>query len=101
MKLQELASPSAEKKYSLRTIESLKLLDEEKINKNLICVLVEQIHRSEVDGAILIFVPGFAEIRDLIQVLQDSPVVGRSKNVVLLPLHSSLSSADQVHVVLG
>ena len=45
-------------KYSRRTLESLALHQSEEINYELIATLVQKIHTTEGEGAILVFLPG-------------------------------------------
>ena len=55
-----------------------------------------------ITGAILIFVPGLANIRDLTDLLKKSKEIYssgiREENLRILPLHSTLSSAEQSRV---
>lgn len=46
-------------------------------------------------AAILVFLPGYAEIRRLWQMLMRNPVFYESDSFTVLPLHSSLSWAEQ------
>jgi HrpA-like RNA helicase len=88
-------------KCSEDTIRSLELVDEAIINKELIVALVSHIVRSCEAGAILIFVPGLGEIRDLLDLLRESKELKAAANgeiLKILPLHSSLSSAEQSRV---
>ena len=69
-------------------------MDEEKINLELIEALVSLIANEYEDGAILIFLPGMAEIRGLHEMLLcELPDV--DTKFVLVPLHSTLSSEEQ------
>ena len=76
--------------------------------------------RNSEPGAILIFVPGLAEIRDLLDMMKQSPQLraaaltaaaasgggggrgggGGGDHLRVLPLHSTLSSAEQSRVFL-
>jgi len=80
--------------YSEMTWKSLQTIDEEKINYELIELLVAYIADELEDGAVLIFLPGMAEIRTLHDRLranfQDS-----DSRFLLIPLHSTLSSEEQ------
>eukprot|EP01147_Barroeca_monosierra_P007258 gene7258-7662_t len=58
---------------------------------NLIALVVEHIVKSTKEGAILVFMPGMADINKTI-----SAIVSRlADDITALPLHSSLSSSDQ------
>jgi HrpA-like RNA helicase len=83
-------------------------LDESILNKQLIKELVLKIisnncSREDVVmsgpgqhcGAILIFVDGFAAIKDVIDILRSVPALRDPKKAVILPLHSSLSTAGK------
>ncbi|ACO70515.1 predicted protein [Micromonas commoda] len=69
-------------------------VDEEKINMELIEMLVQLIADEYEDGAILIFLPGMAEIRGLHERLASS-LDDVEKRFILIPLHSTLSSEEQ------
>ncbi|XP_022087605.1 putative ATP-dependent RNA helicase DHX57 [Acanthaster planci] len=86
--------------YSKSTIKVLGTMDAEKINYDLIEELVSWIvfgdHEYPKDGAILIFLPGLAEILSCYDQLQSSLCGPRAKKKFkLVPLHSSLSSEEQ------
>ena len=99
--IQKLVSTSG-KCYGRSVTENLKVVNEEVINTKLIVSVVEYICRSfdPDSGAILIFLPGLAEIRDAMNSLKSSSLIGKKNNYLLLPLHSSLSSAEQVSIDL-
>jgi ATP-dependent RNA helicase DHX36 len=81
-------------KYSKKTIHSLSIIDEEKINYPLVAELLEHITLTKDDGAILVFMPGMMEIQKTIEEMYKKEVFQSSK-VAIYPLHSSLSTADQ------
>ncbi|XP_071787163.1 putative ATP-dependent RNA helicase DHX57 [Asterias amurensis] len=86
--------------YSKSTIKTLGTMDPDKINNDLIETLVSWIvfgdHEYPKDGAILIFLPGLAEIMSCYEQLQSSLCGPRAnKKFKLVPLHSSLSSEEQ------
>lgn len=120
-RLAHIEQMRSSRKYSDRTIMSLKQVDESKLNVELIRELVVHIMRQplppsdasesgavELEGAILIFVAGLSDIRDVIDCLEACTEIsgsssggrGKSKRsgARILPLHSSLSSRDQSHV---
>jgi ATP-dependent RNA helicase DHX36 len=80
--------------YSDNTLRCLQTVDEEKINMELIEMLVQLIADEYEDGAILIFLPGMAEIRGLHERLASS-LDDVEKRFILIPLHSTLSSEEQ------
>lgn len=106
LKEQHIDSLRTLKKYSVQTLDSLKIVDESVINLELIQKLV--VHILTLDntivagdnvGAILIFVPGLADIRNVIDCLNERPEISNpSANVKVLPLHSSLTSQEQSRV---
>ncbi|XP_033106409.1 putative ATP-dependent RNA helicase DHX57 isoform X2 [Anneissia japonica] len=86
--------------YTKSTIKSLSILDHDKINYDLIEGLISWIvageHEFPKEGAILVFLPGLAEITMLFDRLKAS--MSSPKCTIrykLVPLHSSLSSEDQ------
>ncbi|CAM6128719.1 unnamed protein product [Calypogeia fissa] len=102
--------------YSEATIQSLSIVDQALINYDLIelliCAILEdsfpsnmsepraresEVHRGNQAGAILVFLPGVAEIRRLQKQLnQSSQISGsHSGNIWVLALHGSLSSDEQ------
>ncbi|CAI2171063.1 13558_t:CDS:10 [Funneliformis geosporum] len=91
-------------KYSKNTRLVLSRIDETCINYDLIVFLLNYICNSEVqqridyipeDGAILIFLPGMAEIRRLHdQILSDRNFSDTSR-FFIYPLHSTISSENQ------
>ncbi|EQC30055.1 hypothetical protein SDRG_12330 [Saprolegnia diclina VS20] len=83
--------------YSARTREMLAKVDASVINYELIEDLVAHILSSpDHDGAILVFLSGRGEIRALIEQLDGNREV--ATRCVLLPLHASLSSAEQQRI---
>ena len=86
-------------KYSSKTIHSLSIVDESKINYEIVTLLVEHLTLHSEDGAILIFMPGMAEISNIIDELRKIELF-RSDKVIIYPLHSSLASTDQSKVFL-
>jgi hypothetical protein len=95
------------RKYSLRTLQSIERVDESLLNLKLIQKLVLHLLSLPVEdsasplgpGAILIFVSGLSDIREVINSLKHTPELsnkGRSRwSTRILPLHSSLSTYEQ------
>lgn len=99
---QSLAKKFAQ--FPPRVIKALENMDHKKINYELIEKLVVYIcdaYKND-DGAILIFLPGLAEISTLLDLLQNSGDlrrrVGTSARLRILPLHSSLSTEQQQQI---
>ena len=89
-----------EKRYSPTTASTINFLDERLIPYDLILRLLERIcfedhsHLS-YSAAILIFMPGLAEIRRMNDLLLDHPSFGMNDDFRIYPLHSTLSSENQ------
>ncbi|KAK0922223.1 hypothetical protein LTR91_004897 [Friedmanniomyces endolithicus] len=83
--------------YTKRTLKTLLEYDEYRIDFNLIVKLLQKVaydpEYSRFSHAILVFLPGIAEIRQLNDMLGGHPAFGRDWKVY--PLHSSFSSEDQ------
>jgi HrpA-like RNA helicase len=101
------------KKYSKRTADSLHKMSHSMINTEmlvaLLCHIARQLEIVEANkstddkskqGAVLVFLPGLAEITDLIKAMQDNPLLGQTSKYLLYPLHSALSTSDQRMVFL-
>ena len=84
-------------KYDSGIIHSLSLVDESVINYELIAALIEHLTLNSEEGAILVFLPGLTEIAAAIDELKKKKHF-QSDQVVIYPLHSSLSTADQTRV---
>ncbi|EIN14170.1 P-loop containing nucleoside triphosphate hydrolase protein [Punctularia strigosozonata HHB-11173 SS5] len=88
-----------EKRYSDSTAATINLLDERLIPYDLIMRLIERICFEDPDysfysSAILIFMPGLAEIRRLNDMLSAHRQFGGAE-FVIYPLHSTISSENQ------
>ncbi|KAG5654782.1 hypothetical protein H0H81_003790 [Sphagnurus paluster] len=89
-----------EKRYSLETTATINLFDERLIPYDLILRLLERICFEDISygsysTAILVFMPGLAEIRRLNDILMEHPSFGATHLFKLYPLHSTLSSENQ------
>ncbi|KAL4711140.1 hypothetical protein ACJJTC_009511 [Scirpophaga incertulas] len=85
------------------TCKNMYLMDTEKINLDLVehvlTYIVEGDHKWPREGAILIFLPGIAEIMSLHDQLSESHTFSpKTGKYVLVPLHSTLSSEEQAVV---
>lgn len=83
--------------YSVKTRKTLAVLDESRIGYSLILRLLELLATSDVytscSKAILIFLPGMAEIRQLNNLILNHPCF--SQDWYICSLHSSISSEEQ------
>ncbi|KAH8046369.1 helicase [Aureococcus anophagefferens] len=59
------------------------------VDVDLVAAVVEHVHASQEDGAILVFVPGWAEIADVVKRLE------RDRSLAIHALHSRMPSAEQ------
>eukprot|EP00928_Gymnodinium_smaydae_P010064 TRINITY_DN1377_c0_g2_i1.p1 TRINITY_DN1377_c0_g2~~TRINITY_DN1377_c0_g2_i1.p1 ORF type:complete len:1082 (-),score=211.79 TRINITY_DN1377_c0_g2_i1:112-3357(-) len=64
----------------------------EKIDYDLVSGVVEFIHREKGEGAVLVFMPGWFEIVEVMKRLEASRV---GKDLAIYPLHSRIPSSDQ------
>ncbi|TSK22801.1 DExH-box ATP-dependent RNA helicase DExH1 [Bagarius yarrelli] len=80
-------------------LKTLAAMDLDKINMDLVESLLEWIvnrNHSYPPGAVLVFLPGLAEIKQLYEQLQANRMFNkRAKKCVVYPLHSSLSNEEQ------
>ena len=83
----------ADRPEGVRTV--LRHLNEHVINLDLIIELLAHIDDEHGEGAILVFLPGIADISSLLNSLQVSRRFGDVSAFRVLPLHSSLSPAEQ------
>ncbi|XP_066033746.1 putative ATP-dependent RNA helicase DHX57 isoform X2 [Chamaea fasciata] len=93
------------KGVSKAVLKTMSVMDLDKVNLELIEALLEWIvagKHSYPPGAVLIFLPGLAEIKMLYEQLQTNALFNNrhSKRCVVYPLHSSLSSEEQQSVFL-
>ncbi|KAG0492292.1 hypothetical protein HPP92_005690 [Vanilla planifolia] len=86
--------------YNERTQLNLKSLNEEIIDFDLLEDLIHHIHETFPPGAILVFLPGVAEIDLLVDKLTASFRFRGQSSDWVLPLHSMLASTDQHKVFL-
>ncbi|RLM75014.1 ATP-dependent RNA helicase DHX36 [Panicum miliaceum] len=83
------------KSYSERTNQNLKRLNEDVIDFDLLEDLICYIDENCPPGALLVFLPGVAEIDMLIDRLSASVRFGGASSDWILPLHSLLGPSDQ------
>ncbi|KAG6846023.1 hypothetical protein H0H87_011071 [Tephrocybe sp. NHM501043] len=89
-----------EKRYSPETAATINLYDERLIPYDLILRLLERICFEDpqyvtYSAAVLVFMPGLAEIRRLNDMLTEHQSFGNNHLFKLHPLHSTLSSENQ------
>ncbi|XP_025083145.1 ATP-dependent RNA helicase DHX29-like isoform X2 [Pomacea canaliculata] len=89
-------------KYSKRTRNAVTRLNPDKINMDLIMDLLRHLGSSEhykgMGGAILIFLPGLAEIQELHEMLTSDRHFSNPHKFQIFALHSVLSSENQDQV---
>lgn len=85
--------------FSSRTRHALQYMNPNKINMDLILDLLAYLDKSpqfrDVDGAVLVFLPGLAHIQQLHDLLTTDKRFSSKNRYKLVALHSSLSSQDQ------
>eukprot|EP00873_Tetraselmis_striata_P014025 jgi/Tetstr1/434289/TSEL_023396.t1 len=83
--------------YSANTVATLRRMDPDKINYELLTAVVAWICKSGGPGAVLIFMPGLMEITALHTALSANPVIKAAtrNGAFLIAMHSALSSAQQ------
>lgn len=87
--------------YSKSVCKTLFLMDHFRINPELIesvLTLIVDCDESNWprDGSVLVFLPGLGEIQTVYDALADTKLFGaKSRDFVLIPLHSTLSSDEQ------
>ncbi|MEE6474954.1 hypothetical protein FKM82_010549 [Ascaphus truei] len=91
--------------FNKAALKAISAMDLDKINLELIEALLEWIvsgDHSYPPGAVLVFLPGLAEIKTLYEQLQSNSFFSnrRNKRCVIYPLHSSLSSEEQQAVFI-
>ncbi|KAL7119617.1 hypothetical protein ACP275_02G073900 [Erythranthe tilingii] len=85
--------------YSEQTRQNLRRLNEDVIDYDLLEDLVRHVDETYAEGAILVFLPGVAEINLLLDKLAASHRFGGpAASEWLLPLHSSIAPDDQKKV---
>ncbi|CAI5441244.1 unnamed protein product [Caenorhabditis angaria] len=74
---------------------ALSRLSEKEIPYGVIEAILSDIACRGVDGAVLIFLPGWSDIMSLFNRLNDHPEFSQSQKYEILPLHSQLTSVEQ------
>ncbi|XP_037609310.1 ATP-dependent RNA helicase DHX29 [Sebastes umbrosus] len=85
--------------FSSRTRQVLQYMNPNKINMDLLVDLIDYLDKSpqfaELDGAVLVFLPGLAHIQQLFDVLSSDKRFRGKNRYKIVALHSTLSSKDQ------
>ena len=84
-------------KYDRRTISVLENFDFSCIDLDLIHHIIHHICTKMEDGAILVFVPGWEEIKKLHEMIQKTPQA-RSSSLRVIPLHSLMPTVNQKEI---
>ncbi|KAM4809399.1 ATP-dependent RNA helicase DHX29 isoform 2-T2 [Rhinophrynus dorsalis] len=91
-------------RYSKRTQHAVLYMNPSKINLDLILELLVFLDRSpqyrNVEGAVLIFLPGLADIQQLYDLLSSDKRFHDRRRYKLIALHSILSSQDQAEAFI-
>ncbi|XP_006868024.1 PREDICTED: probable ATP-dependent RNA helicase DHX36 isoform X3 [Chrysochloris asiatica] len=85
------------RRYSASTVDVLEMMDDDKVDLNLIAALIRYIVLEEEDGAILVFLPGWDNISSLHDLLM-SQVMFKSDKFLIIPLHSLMPTVNQTQV---
>lgn len=85
--------------FSSRTKHVLQYMNPNKINMELLIDLIDYLDKSpqfaEVNGAVLVFLPGLAHIQQLYDLLLSDKKFKDKNRYMIVALHSTLSSKDQ------
>ncbi|XP_076472427.1 LOW QUALITY PROTEIN: ATP-dependent RNA helicase DHX29-like [Babylonia areolata] len=88
--------------YSKRTRNAVTRLNPNKINVDLVVDLLKHLDSAppyrDIDGAVLIFLPGLADIQELYEILTTERYFSDKDRFQIFALHSVLSSEDQNRV---
>ncbi|CAM9706751.1 unnamed protein product, partial [Phaeothamnion confervicola] len=79
-------------------VKSMAVVDEGVINYEAIEALLVHICTTFEEGAVLIFLPGLAEITKAMEQLAGNPLFNDRSRTRVFPLHGSLSTAEQVAI---
>ncbi|NWV60216.1 DHX36 helicase, partial [Malurus elegans] len=84
-------------RYSDSTINALEMMDDDKVDLDLVAALIRHIVLKEEDGAILVFLPGWDNISTLHELLM-SQTMFKSDRFLIIPLHSLMPTVNQTQV---
>ncbi|BFZ23488.1 hypothetical protein BsWGS_26527 [Bradybaena similaris] len=89
-------------KYSLKTRNAVTRLNLNRVNLDLIVDLLKHLESSapfsDIEGAVLIFLPGLADIQELYEILTTQRHFSNPSKYKIFALHSVISSQDQGQV---
>ena len=92
--------------YSAKTADAIYQMDMNAVDPLLVVGLCRSLVNVEANrkmyggGAILVFLPGLAEITDVHSLMQSDEILRDSKRFWIFPLHSLLSTSDQKKVFM-
>ncbi|CAN6479255.1 unnamed protein product [Victoria cruziana] len=92
---EEINISSHYRNYSASTQRSLEAWSGSQLDLGLVESTIEYICRSEVDGAILVFLTGWDEISKLLEKIKENRFLGNPSRFLLLPLHGSMPTINQ------
>ncbi|XP_014253741.1 putative ATP-dependent RNA helicase DHX57 [Cimex lectularius] len=88
--------------HSKNVCKTIFLTDTLRVNLELIETVLEYIvtgdHKYPREGAILVFLPGIGEIKEMMARLEANPLFCNSNEFKLIPLHSTLTNEEQSEV---
>ncbi|CAG5133906.1 unnamed protein product, partial [Candidula unifasciata] len=91
-------------RYSLKTRNAVTRLNLNRVNLDLIVDLLKHLESSppfcDVEGAVLIFLPGLADIQELYEILTTQRHFSNPTKYKIFALHSVISSQDQGQVFI-
>uniref|UniRef100_A0AAR5P7Z1 RNA helicase n=1 Tax=Dendroctonus ponderosae TaxID=77166 RepID=A0AAR5P7Z1_DENPD len=85
--------------YKAQTKNAMARLSEKEISFELMEALLGYIKRQDIEGAVLVFLPGWNLIFAMLKHLQNHPIFGSSQYMIM-PLHSQIPREDQRKVFL-
>ncbi|XP_061380109.1 dosage compensation regulator isoform X2 [Danaus plexippus] len=87
--------------YSRHTIDAMSKLSEKDLSFELIEAILTYISSQDVEGAVLIFLPGWNLIFALMKHLMKNSVFGDPQKCLILPLHSQIPREEQRKVFVA
>ena len=84
--------------YNPQTRDTVASLDEAVINYDLMDQLLGYIKTLQMEGSVLVFLPGWNTISGLMKHFKQSPVYGNTSKFLVLPLHSQIPREEQFRV---
>lgn len=84
---------SLESRYSPQTVKAVEFWNEEEIDLNLVACLIKHICLHEKGGAILVFLPGWEQIKKMKTLITKDRYI--CPNSLIVPLHSLMPTINQ------